>query len=100
MGACRLLALNLFPLGLLALACLHHDATTTVAITSACVFGEDVSFGGVFRCTVGLSDRFGNARVFNTPLCEQVRLDHLLAFLVVVAGRMVGTWVWALLWVA
>lgn len=35
------------------------------------VFGEDVSFGGVFRCTTGLADRFGRSRVFNTPLCEQ-----------------------------
>ncbi|KAM7472839.1 hypothetical protein LguiA_011022 [Lonicera macranthoides] len=35
------------------------------------VFGEDVSFGGVFRCTTGLVDRFGKDRVFNTPLCEQ-----------------------------
>ncbi|KAG5517777.1 hypothetical protein RHGRI_038224 [Rhododendron griersonianum] len=37
----------------------------------AYVFGEDVSFGGVFRCTTGLADRFGKQRVFNTPLCEQ-----------------------------
>ncbi|KAL6008153.1 hypothetical protein ACLOJK_033659 [Asimina triloba] len=37
----------------------------------AYVFGEDVSFGGVFRCTTGLADRFGKCRVFNTPLCEQ-----------------------------
>ncbi|XP_019076071.1 2-oxoisovalerate dehydrogenase subunit beta 1, mitochondrial isoform X2 [Vitis vinifera] len=37
----------------------------------AYVFGEDVSFGGVFRCTTGLADRFGKGRVFNTPLCEQ-----------------------------
>lgn len=36
------------------------------------VFGEDVKFGGVFRCTTGLADRFGKHRVFNTPLCEQV----------------------------
>lgn len=36
------------------------------------VFGEDVSFGGVFRCTTGLAERFGRQRVFNTPLCEQV----------------------------
>ncbi|KAG0464797.1 hypothetical protein HPP92_018961 [Vanilla planifolia] len=33
--------------------------------------GEDVGFGGVFRCTTGLIDRFGENRVFNTPLCEQ-----------------------------
>uniref|UniRef100_M4EPY5 3-methyl-2-oxobutanoate dehydrogenase (2-methylpropanoyl-transferring) n=1 Tax=Brassica campestris TaxID=3711 RepID=M4EPY5_BRACM len=35
------------------------------------VFGEDVGFGGVFRCTTGLAERFGKNRVFNTPLCEQ-----------------------------
>jgi len=39
---------------------------------SSYVFGEDVSFGGVFRCTTGLADQFGKKRVFNTPLCEQV----------------------------
>ncbi|KAF9592081.1 hypothetical protein IFM89_011831 [Coptis chinensis] len=37
----------------------------------AYLFGEDVGFGGVFRCTTGLADRFGKNRVFNTPLCEQ-----------------------------
>ncbi|XP_042019271.1 2-oxoisovalerate dehydrogenase subunit beta 1, mitochondrial-like [Salvia splendens] len=37
----------------------------------AYVFGEDVGFGGVFRCTTGLADQFGKRRVFNTPLCEQ-----------------------------
>jgi 2-oxoisovalerate dehydrogenase E1 component beta subunit len=36
------------------------------------VFGEDVSFGGVFRCTTNLASTFGKHRVFNTPLCEQV----------------------------
>lgn len=35
------------------------------------VLGEDVAFGGVFRCTVGLLERFGRDRVFNTPLSEQ-----------------------------
>ena len=38
---------------------------------TACVFGEDVGFGGVFRCSVGLQEEFGADRVFNTPLCEQ-----------------------------
>ncbi|KAG1670100.1 hypothetical protein FOA52_013676 [Chlamydomonas sp. UWO 241] len=46
-------------------------ATALDSDPRACVFGEDVSFCGVFRCTVGLADRFGGARVFNTPLCEQ-----------------------------
>lgn len=38
---------------------------------SACIFGEDVAFGGVFRCTTNLKDKYGGDRVFNTPLCEQ-----------------------------
>lgn len=41
-------------------------------LSSSYVFGEDVGFGGVFRCTTGLADHFGKHRVFNTPLCEQV----------------------------
>ena len=52
------------------------------------VFGEDVAFGGVFRCTAELRPKYGKPvametsflidlcrsgadRVFNTPLCEQ-----------------------------
>lgn len=38
---------------------------------SAVVFGEDVAFGGVFRCSSDLQAQFGPERIFNTPLCEQ-----------------------------
>lgn len=36
------------------------------------IFGEDCGFfGGVFRVTTGLQEKFGEARCFDTPLCEQ-----------------------------
>jgi 2-oxoisovalerate dehydrogenase E1 component beta subunit len=47
---------------------LHHALKTDESVL---LFGEDVAFGGVFRCSKGLSDEFGSARVFNTPLSEQ-----------------------------
>ena len=35
------------------------------------VFGEDVGyFGGVFRCTQGLQEKFGPSRCFDTPISE------------------------------
>lgn len=35
------------------------------------LFGEDVAFGGVFRCSMKLAETYGGDRVFNTPLSEQ-----------------------------
>jgi hypothetical protein len=51
------------------------------------VFGEDVAFGGVFRCTVGLLEKFGRDRVFNTPLSEQVTIvPNLITYPIVSAS--------------
>ncbi|KAJ2159135.1 hypothetical protein GGF46_003258 [Coemansia sp. RSA 552] len=47
---------------------LRHSLQTD---NTAVVFGEDVAFGGVFRCSVGLAEEFGRERIFNTPLTEQ-----------------------------
>jgi len=51
----------------------EHDKTRYWSVSAwlTVVFGEDVSFGGVFRATSGLAERFGRDRVFNTPITEQ-----------------------------
>ncbi|MEX0667272.1 MAG: alpha-ketoacid dehydrogenase subunit beta, partial [Acidimicrobiia bacterium] len=38
------------------------------------VFGEDVGGkkGGVFKATQGVTDAFGDARCFNTPISESL----------------------------
>lgn len=46
-------------------------SSTWLKLKLSVIFGEDVAFGGVFRCTSDLKNRFGKERVFNTPLCEQ-----------------------------
>ena len=46
-------------------------ADALAADAAVLVFGEDVgTLGGVFRVTDGLAARFGEARVFDTPLAE------------------------------
>ncbi len=52
----------------------RNASSARMYLCRAIAFGEDVKFGGVFRCTVGLAERYGAARVFNTPLSEQVSL--------------------------
>jgi len=38
---------------------------------SVVVFGEDVGyFGGVFRCTAGLQEKYGKSRCFDAPISE------------------------------
>ena len=55
---------------------LYTTITNTLDIAmetddNAIIFGEDVKFGGVFRCTMGMNEKYGTDRVFNTPLSEQ-----------------------------
>lgn len=39
------------------------------SLCSEVIFGEDVAFGGVFRCTVGLRDKYGE--YFSYECCMQ-----------------------------
>jgi pyruvate dehydrogenase E1 component beta subunit len=45
-------------------------ATALAADDRVMLFGEDVGMGGVFRASDGLRERFGEDRVFDTPLSE------------------------------
>lgn len=49
-------------------AALSHSLRSDESVV---LFGEDVAFGGVFRCSMNLATEFGGDRVFNTPLTEQ-----------------------------
>ena len=50
----------------------NSSLRTALGISSRVLcFGEDVAFGGVFRCTMDLQSEFGEDRVFNTPITEQ-----------------------------
>lgn len=48
---------------------LHQEFARDLKLVT---FGEDAgAFGGVFRVTSGLQEKFGEERCFDTPLCEQ-----------------------------
>jgi len=52
-------------------AMLHHDGLV--------LMGQDIAgYGGVFKVTEGLLDKFGKDRVRNTPLCESAILGAAL----------------------
>lgn len=50
-----------------------NDASRSIMRTHKnCIFiGEDVEFGGVFRCSQGLLSEFGTQRVIDSPISEQ-----------------------------
>lgn len=50
---------------------LYNPIKSNLFYNRAILFGEDVKFGGVFRCSLDLNKKYGDDRVFNTPLCEQ-----------------------------
>lgn len=79
-----------------------RDAMSTILTKddSAIVFGEDVGFGGVFRCTLGLAEEYGRERVFNTPLteyviCASTILRNLIfSFILPLPSQARHSWLW------
>lgn len=57
---------------------------------TAILFGEDVAFGGVFRCSQGLQQEFGKDRVFNTPLSETGIAGFAVGYAAVNGGTAIG----------
>ena len=56
---------------------------------SVVVYGEDVGIeGGVFRATVGLQEKFGSQRVFDTPLAESAIVGSAVGMAVNGYGRL------------
>ena len=51
-----------------------------LTISNGIQIAQDVAFGGVFRCTQGLQEKFGPNRVFNTPLSENGIAGTFLIF--------------------
>ena len=42
------------------------------------IFGEDVAFGGVFRCTVGLKDKYGKLDENSQHVYSKHGIDNVL----------------------
>lgn len=49
--------------------------TALAADESTLLFGEDVAFGGVFRCSLNLKDKYGADRVFNSEFLSIFACD-------------------------
>ena len=52
---------------------MEHSLFVCFDLFFLCLLGDNnENDPDVLRCTVGLAEKFGKERVFNTPLCEQV----------------------------
>jgi len=57
---------------------------------TAIIFGQDIAFGGVFRCTQGLQEKFGKDRVFNTPISENGIAGFAIGYASTMGGTAIG----------